>query len=239
MAWVKRMGSPGQYKTIVGKGALGCSDSTYAMYTGENGGLQFYVTLDGPASAVTPAVEPAAIWDGQWARGGRHVRRHDARDHAVDRRAGRRNRPGTGGALNYAAYTLKDLAVGRYPDGACALAGFQFSGSIDEPRVYGRALNAQEMAFLQAPDATAPRVLPDPTPTPSATPSPTPAAVPPASLSIPGTSGAAISAALEEALAAADPRRRRCGSRSRPPRSSGRLHPEGGASRPSDAASRR
>ena len=205
MAWVRRMGTPGQYRTILGKGALGCSDSTFAIYTGQNGGLQFYVSPEGAPIAVTPATEPAAIWDGQWhAVAGTFDATTRATTLWIDGQAAG-TVEATGGALNYAGFALKDFAVGRYPDSGCALAGFQFTGSIDEPRVYGRALSADELAFLQAPDATAPRVLPDPTPSPGpATPTPAPAAVPPASVSVPGTSDAALTAALEEALAAAD-----------------------------------
>ena len=63
-AWVKRSGTPGEFKYIVGKGAFGCLSSSYGLYTGRGGGLFFYVS-DG--TDVTRSADAGlGVWDGAW-----------------------------------------------------------------------------------------------------------------------------------------------------------------------------
>ncbi len=184
LAWVRRSGTPGPFRTIVGKGALGCSDSAYAIYTGSSGGLQAYVTLDvaGTRSSASTTQLPAAqVWDGQW--------------HAVGMTFDEVTRrltlyldgqpvsevPAPSGSIDHFRYTgEKRLGVGRYPDGGCSLPGFQYTGTLDEVRVYPRALTAVEMAWLQNSPGPEPRVLPAPSTDPPVTPTPTPEPTPPA-----------------------------------------------------------
>jgi hypothetical protein len=65
-AWVRAPMSPGLARYIVEQGAQTCQAASYGLYTGEFGGLAFYVsTAQGSTYTVSPAVS-AAIWDGAW-----------------------------------------------------------------------------------------------------------------------------------------------------------------------------
>lgn len=55
---------PGTNKYIVSK-SLSSTNSSYAFYTGANGGLSFYVTVNGNV-VQSPSVSPTAIWDGNF-----------------------------------------------------------------------------------------------------------------------------------------------------------------------------
>ncbi|MDT7582429.1 MAG: hypothetical protein QOK35_3752, partial [Pseudonocardiales bacterium] len=163
MAWVKRSGTPGNFRTILAKGGLGCSGSAYALDTASNGGLRFYVAFNS-GIAQTPAVAPSAVWDGQWhAIGGTW----DATTGSVSlwldgRKVSTTQSPG--GDPAYDSYPEKQLGVGRFPDSSCSLGGFQYTGQLDEVRVYGRSLQPYEIAYLQRQEPTTPRTLPAPIP---------------------------------------------------------------------------
>lgn len=43
-AWVRRAGSPGQWRYVLSKGSLQCDRSAYGLYTGLAGGMAFYVS---------------------------------------------------------------------------------------------------------------------------------------------------------------------------------------------------
>lgn len=66
-AWVRHAGSPGTYRYVISKGASSCIRSSYGLYTGAFGGAAFYVAGDG-FYTVSPAADPAAVWDGRWHR---------------------------------------------------------------------------------------------------------------------------------------------------------------------------
>lgn len=55
---------PGANKYLISK-SLSSSNASYAFYTGTNGGLSFYVTINGNAVA-SPSVSPSVIWDGNY-----------------------------------------------------------------------------------------------------------------------------------------------------------------------------
>jgi hypothetical protein len=67
-AWVRNSGSPGRARYVISKGASGCEEAGYALYTGEDGGLRFYVQdpSNGAQLLVTSSVAPEAIWNGKW-----------------------------------------------------------------------------------------------------------------------------------------------------------------------------
>lgn len=63
-AWVNSSTSPGDFKYIVAQGANGCLASSYGLYTGANGGLQFYASSNqGPSWSISPDAG-ATVWDG-------------------------------------------------------------------------------------------------------------------------------------------------------------------------------
>ena len=43
-AWVRRSGSPGQWRYVLSKGSLDCDRSAYGLYSGFSGGMAFYVS---------------------------------------------------------------------------------------------------------------------------------------------------------------------------------------------------
>ncbi|WP_310526781.1 LamG domain-containing protein [Nocardioides sp.] len=72
-----RSDGPGAFKYVASKGALSCETASYGLYTGSNGGLQFYVS-DGTNFTLSSNAG-TAIWDGAWHTAvgvfnGRHVR---------------------------------------------------------------------------------------------------------------------------------------------------------------------
>jgi hypothetical protein len=150
-AWVQRSGSPGAYRYIVGKGATGCTAASYALYSGPNGGLSFYVL--GPASDALYTRSPDAglgVWDGAWhdvtgTFDGSVVRLY------VDGREIGSGTPHTG-AITYGLPDSNDLFIGHYP----GCASRDFVGVIDEPRIWSRALSAAEVAAATGAGAPAP-----------------------------------------------------------------------------------
>ena len=46
-------------------GAQDCTASSYALYTGADGGIAFYI-FDGSLYRISAAAAPADVWDGGW-----------------------------------------------------------------------------------------------------------------------------------------------------------------------------
>jgi Concanavalin A-like lectin/glucanases superfamily len=137
-AWVRRSGTPGNYKYILGKGALGCLSASYGLYTGPGGGLMFYVA-DGPDFSRSPDAG-TAVWDGAW----HHVAgTFDGAsvqlflDGAEIAGATPRTTP-----ISYTPQTATDLLLGEY----AGCGGLAFEGAIDEPKIWARALSDTEVA---------------------------------------------------------------------------------------------
>jgi hypothetical protein len=63
-ALVRGSASPGTWRYVVSKGAMGCTAGSYGLYTGFGGGLAFYV-FDGQNFFGSPEAPPT-IWDGKW-----------------------------------------------------------------------------------------------------------------------------------------------------------------------------
>ncbi len=168
--WARKGGPFHAFRTVVGKGGVGCSSSTWALYTAANGGLSFYVnTRDGngqPVPLQTPPIPPEQIWNDQWHAiagtfdGTEVALWVDGVKVASAEYPGRPVRE-----LDYAAQVSeKRLQIGRYDEAGCSAAGFQFFGDVDEVSLYDRGLSNTELATLQNPAATEPPVIPDPLP---------------------------------------------------------------------------
>jgi Concanavalin A-like lectin/glucanases superfamily len=153
-AWVRRAGSPGQYRYVLSKGGATCFASSYGLYSGAGGGLAFYVS-DATRFVPSPAVAPAGIWDGRW-------------HHAVGTFDGAHVRLYVDGAqvgagipvdleIKYGLQSTMPL-IGSYL-GSCELP---FSGDIDEVRVWNEALAPGQVAGYAAggPDAVGPPLPP-------------------------------------------------------------------------------
>jgi hypothetical protein len=139
-AYVKASGTPGAFKYLVAKGANACFASSYALYTGANSGLEFYVSQNG---GMTYSISPdsgANIWDGNWHFVVGTYDGHNVRLYVDGKQVGN-GTPATG-PIGYGLPTGKDLFLGHY-DGC---QGFDFEGSIDEPTVWNQALSASQIS---------------------------------------------------------------------------------------------
>jgi uncharacterized membrane protein YgcG len=140
-AWVNHLGSPGDYKYIVAKGATAIAAS-YALYTGAHGGLEFYVSRDQGQTFTTTADAGTGLWDGNW-----HLVAGTF-DGTTMRLYVDGNEVGSGvrnpGSIQYPHPTSNDLYIGDYP--LCA-AG-TFVGLIDEVAVWNKALSAADVHQL-------------------------------------------------------------------------------------------
>jgi hypothetical protein len=140
-AWVNSAQSPGSYRYIAAKGANGCFAASYGLYTGANGGLEFYVSA---ADGLTWTLSPDAgqgVWNGQWHNvvgtfDGSTVRLY------VDGRQVGSGTPDTT-PIAYGLPTSNEFAIGNYP--WCPSSGFQ--GTIDEVKLFDRALGSQEIGL--------------------------------------------------------------------------------------------
>lgn len=137
-AWVRSSGSPGAYRYIVAKGGNGCCTGSYGLYTGANGGIEFYVASS-QTTFVVSADGGTGVWDGQWHNvvgtfDGTTVRVY------VDGR-----QVGTGSPdsapIPYELPSGNDLVIGNYP----WCGGLGFAGDIDEVKVFDRALGSEEI----------------------------------------------------------------------------------------------
>ena len=64
VARVRAASSPGAFRYVVSKGALGCENASYGLYTDSAEALRFYVS-DGRDVTLSPAAA-ADVWDGRW-----------------------------------------------------------------------------------------------------------------------------------------------------------------------------
>lgn len=139
-AYVKASGTPGAFKYIVAKGADACFASSYALYTGANSGLEFYISQNGGLTYTISPDAGAGLWNGQW-----HFVVGTYDGHAVhlyvDGKQVGSGTPATG-PIGYGLANGNDLFFGHY-DGC---DGLDFSGSIDEPTVWNQALNPQQVS---------------------------------------------------------------------------------------------
>jgi hypothetical protein len=154
-AWINSAMSPGKDKYIVSKGAQACLAASYGIYTGENGGLEFYVASnDGMSWSLSPDAG-SGIWDGNWHSvvgtfDGSTVRLY------VDGKEVGSGTPDTA-AIPYNLLNGNDLLIGNY--GGCS--GLGFSGKIDEVKVFNRALGAQEIRLAVDTSRLLPTNFPD------------------------------------------------------------------------------
>jgi hypothetical protein len=149
-AWVRRSGSPGQWRYVLSKGSLGCDRSAYGLYSGWAGGMAFYVS-SATHYTISPEAPASVVWDGAW-------------HHVIGTYDGSRVRVsidgaqvggGTPASLSIAyGVGSKGVYVGTYR-GSCELG---FMGDIDDVRIWDDA--------PLPPDPTLPVIPPTPgTPT--------------------------------------------------------------------------
>jgi hypothetical protein len=138
LALVRGQASPGQWRYVFSKGAMGCTAGSYGLYTGFGGGIAFYV-YDGNSFKVSPEA-PTTVWDGKWhvvagTFDGSTVRAF------VDGREIGTGTPVYPFTIDYALPSATS-SIGMY-DGGCDLS---FVGDIDEVSVWSTALPIAQIA---------------------------------------------------------------------------------------------
>lgn len=144
-AWVRAPASPGTFRYIVANSATGCLFPSYGLYTGSNGGVAFAVSGEVfDPSAISPAAAPEVIWNGAW----HHVA--GTFDGATIRMYVDGVEIGSGTArtdpIVYGMPDSTDTQFGMF-GGTCSLP---YAGDLDEPRIWGRAMSATEIAASAA-----------------------------------------------------------------------------------------
>jgi Concanavalin A-like lectin/glucanases superfamily len=136
-AFFRGTASPGKFKYLVSKGATDCWTGSFGLYTGNSGGIGFYIS-DGETWTNSPEVA-SDIWDGRWhfAAGtfdGETVRLF------ID---GVQVGSGTPSdlELGYDLATSDDGYMGQY-GGTCDL---RMTGDLDEVQIWRRALPIDEI----------------------------------------------------------------------------------------------
>lgn len=149
-AWVKRAGSPGDYRYILAKGATGCISASYALYSGPNGGLAFYVSNGHGSSYVLSPDAGSRVWDGNW-----HLV-VGTFDGSTVRLFVDGSEVGSGtphsAPIGYLLTNSNDLFIGDYP----GCRAHSFLGVIDEVMVWSRALTPAEVSATMPPPAQGP-----------------------------------------------------------------------------------
>jgi hypothetical protein len=125
-AWVRRAGSPGQWRYIVSKGAVACDRSSFGLYSGFGGGLSFYVS-DASSYRISPEVPAEIVWDGAW----HHATGSYDGENVTLALDGRPVGDGTAAAISI-AYGGQGLFIGTYR-GSCDLP---FSGDIEDVSIW-------------------------------------------------------------------------------------------------------
>lgn len=138
-AWVKRSGSPGNFKYILTKGQNGCNGGgSYALYTGPTGGLFFYVS-NGNVFALSPD-GGAGVWDNQW----HHVAgTYDGLSVKLYVDGNLVGSTPTNIPINYALQN-NNLFIGNYPN----CGNLSFPGLVDEVEIFNRALTQPEVQSI-------------------------------------------------------------------------------------------
>ncbi len=134
-AWVKSV-APGPFRYLICKSRT-ANGVSYALYTEDGGGLNFFVTLAGGGSVKSPVIGSEKLWDGAWhlATGtfdGSTVRLY------VDGIEVESGSPAAG-AIEYAGSA--ELIFGDYR----IEGGLPFWGLLDDVQLYSRALAPTEI----------------------------------------------------------------------------------------------
>jgi len=130
-AWVKSDGSPGRYKYIAGK-KYAPGWGSYHLYTGNTGGLRFYIGHSGGFIASPDA--GTGIWDDNW-----HHIVGTYNGYVVKLYVDGNEISGGTETTEDIAYNSENFYIGSYG------TGYYFKGLIDEVKVYNRPLSGTEI----------------------------------------------------------------------------------------------
>lgn len=137
-AWIRRQGSPGQWRYIVSNGGQECDFASFGLYTAYTGGLAFYVS-NGVKFIRSPTAPPGSAWDGAWhyavgTYDGQHVRFYLDGVQILDGSA-------TKLTISY-ALEKGDVYLGSYR----ASCDRPFTGDVDEVKIRDGALSPEQIA---------------------------------------------------------------------------------------------
>ena len=147
-AWVRRAGSPGAFAYVLSKGANACEAASYALYSGYEGGLTFYV-YDGSNYRLSSPDAGSSVWDGRWhyVAGTYDGSLAHLYVDGVEIGSGTPAPP-----IGYGLPSSEAFYIGNYR-GSCDRP---FTGAIDNVRIWSRALSGAEIAELAASPASSP-----------------------------------------------------------------------------------
>ena len=150
--WVKATVPPDDDTYLLGKSAQGCGIVSYGMEV--EGGNPHFVIYDHTALRASPSAPGAEVWDGAW-----HMLAGSFDGEFLRMYLDGEELPGAVPAEEAIEWILEttDLAIGNLPNDDCT--GYGYAGQLDEVRVYGRALTADEVRALADPAAQAPPEL--------------------------------------------------------------------------------
>jgi hypothetical protein len=131
--------NPGSFRYVLAKGANGCIAASYALYTGPNGGLEFYVAGSQGASYGVSPEAGTGIWNGQWHNVVGTYDGSTVRLYLDGQQVGSGTAYGT--PIGYPAVSSNDLLIGNFP--GCAELGFR--GRVDEVKLFDRAMSTTEI----------------------------------------------------------------------------------------------
>jgi hypothetical protein len=201
-AVVRAYGSPGPFAYVMSYGAQDCTASSYALYTGADGGIAFYI-FDGSWYRISASAAPADVWDGRWHHvagvfDGRALRLF------VDGRQVGEPEPAAAG-IAY-ALKLRGSFVGTY-EGTCARP---LAGDVDLVRLWDGPLAPDFVAGL-ADAALSPSPSSLPVAPPGASNATGPGSRPPLPAIAPGTSVPVTTASPRSCRVRSSARRVRAG----------------------------
>jgi hypothetical protein len=132
LALVRGAASPGIWRYVVSKGALGCTAGSYGLYTGWGGGIAFYI-WNGSNAYISPEASPA-IWDGKW-----HVVA-GTYDGTTVRLYVDGSEVGSGTTVPLPGAIAYNLPIGTAQAGGYGGCDLSFVGDIDEVSIWNGAL---------------------------------------------------------------------------------------------------
>jgi len=147
-AWVRRSGTPGEFRYVLASGARACQSAPYGMYSAANGGLAFYVS-DDARFVASPRATPTSVWDGGWHHAVGTYDGQAVRLYLDGKQVGAGT---TTGLMIASGLAGPGVSIGSYR-GTCELP---FTGDVDEVAVHSRALSAAEIAGATAKVASRP-----------------------------------------------------------------------------------
>jgi DNA-binding winged helix-turn-helix (wHTH) protein len=143
-AWVRAGQPPALFSYVVAKGAHECSEASYAIYSGGNRALKFYVSdwKAMPSAFASPEAR-SNIWDGKWHHVAGTFDGSTVRFFVDGLQMGDGTSTPPGFRIRYDLPQDNDLLIGSY--GGCNGWYGPFNGEVEGVTVFDRALTPQEI----------------------------------------------------------------------------------------------